>query len=217
MRTRIAVAAACLSAFTLSAVALADDPAAQQQASPQSTTTDPTAHITRVGKTATNPRRHIKLVRKFTPPAQPSPAYLHYTIIPLEAARWGADVGHLTSRISCESGGTFSWASKNKHSDAAGVAQFMPSTWARALISFPTSVRIVSERSRLLHRRVLLRYSDGSVRRVRGRLVRQRVTIVRRGNLPRWPSVYHGWANVRAAARAMAGLGHVGGGEWSCA
>lgn len=171
---------------------------------------------TRTHKEIRMPRRHVKLVRHFTPDATPTPSYVKSVVIASEAARWGVNYWSLYNRISCETGGKFNYWADNATSDAAGLGQFMPETWSRALEVWPRAVRLVKRTTALIHRKVIIHYSDGSARVVRGRLVRRAVTIVRRGMLPRWPSVYHGWASVRGTARAIAGLGHVGAGEWSC-
>ena len=202
--------AAFVAALSLSAVTLADEPP---------TTTTPPAK-TRVGKTVYMPRKHVKIVRRFTPTSTPTPSYAYNVIAPLEAARWGADLTHLRNRISCETGGTWRYDAANAHSSARGFLQFLTTpnggTWARALAVWDQHVKIREETSALVHKKVVIHYSDGSYKTVRGRLVRRRVTIVRRGVLPRWPSVYHGWANIRAGARALGGYGTVGAGEWSC-
>lgn len=204
MRKRALIAAAAI-IFATAATAPAETPAPEQ----------PTATITRIGKKVYTPRRHIRLVRKFTPTATPSPSYAYNVIAPIEAARWGASLAHLRSRIGCETGGTWRYYAHNP-SGAAGFAQFLPSTWARALRVWDRRITIRSSSSDLVRRKVVLLYSDGSRKVVRGHLVRRRVSIVRRGLLPRWPSAYHGWANIRAAARALGGYGAVGAGEWSC-
>lgn len=170
----------------------------------------------RIAKVVTNPKPHVRIVQQFNPSATPSPGYVQAVIIPAEAARWRVSPLWLRGRIGCETGGTFRYWAHNS-SGASGLAQFLPGTWSRALAVWSRPVELVSSRTRLIRRKVVLVYDNGSENRVRGRLVRQRVTLVRRGVLPRWPSVYHGWANVRAAARAMAGVGRVGAGEWSCA
>lgn len=177
------------------------------------TTTQP---VTRTGKEIRQPHRHVTIVRRFTPTATPTPAYVQSVVIPSESARWNVNAHALRNRIGCETGWLFNYWADNKSSDAAGLGQFMPGTWTRALMSWPRDVRLVKQTTALVHRKVIIHYSNGSYRVVRGRLVRRSVTIVRRGTLPRWPSVYHGWASVRGVARALAGLGHVGAGEWVC-
>jgi hypothetical protein len=175
--------------------------------------TEPTMARARVAKVVKNPKPHVTLVRRFTPPASPSPGYVRTVIIPAEARRWGVGLWRLSNRIACESRFRY-WA--HNQSGASGLGQFMPSTWSRALRSWSRGVRLRSVRTRLVRRRVTLLYDDGSRNVVRGRLVRRRVTVVQRGLLPRWPGIYHGWASVRGAARALAGRGQVGAGEWSC-
>lgn len=170
---------------------------------------------TRIGKKVYRPHEHVKIVRHFTPTSTPTPAYVQATIIPVEAARWHVSQSWLMSRIGCETGHTYRYYAHNA-SGASGLGQFMPSTWVRALQVWSRAVELVHHTTRLVHKKVVISYSDGSRRVVRGALVRRAVTIVRRGWLPRWPSAYHGWASVRGAARAMAGLGNVRASEWSC-
>lgn len=201
--------------FAIAAVAIVVS-VGEVHAEEQTPTTTP-APRERVGKDVRMPKRHVTVVRHFTPDATPTPAYVKSVILPAEAARWGVGYWSLYNRISCETGGTFRYYADNPSSDAAGLGQFMPETWQRALKAWPRAVRLVERKTALVHRKVILRYSDGSYKVVRGRLVRRAVKIVRRGTLPRWPSVYHGWASVRGVARAFAGLGHVSAGEWSCA
>lgn len=174
----------------------------------------PPAPRARTAKLVKDPRPHVRIVRRFTPTAAPTAAYVRSVIIPAEAKRWGVSFWRLYKRIGCESRFHY-WA--HNGSGASGAGQFMPGTWTRALRNWVRGVRLRSSSTRLVHRRVTLLYSDGSRKLVRGRLVRRRVTIVRHGLLPRWPSIYHGWASVRATARALAGRGRVGAGEWSCA
>lgn len=181
--------------------------------SANSETPSPTPRA-RIAKVVTNPRAHVKLVRRFTPTATPSALYMRTVIIPAEAAHWHVSVERLDGRVWCES--KYAYGVSNP-SGAKGAGQFMDGTWRRALEVWSRPVVMTSSHTRLVRRKVKLVYDDGSVRHVRGRFVRQRVSVVRRGLLPRWPSVYHGWANVRATARALAGRGHVGAGEWSCA
>lgn len=173
----------------------------------------PTTPRVRVAKVVTTPKKHVRLVRQFAPAAKPSPSYVRSVIIPAEARRWNVREGWLADRTWCESRWRY-WADNGQ---ARGVGQFLNDTWARALQVWTRRVELRSSTSRLVRRKVRLVYDDGSENRVRGRLVRQRVTIYRRGLLPRWPSVFHGWANVRATARALGGVGRVGGGEWDCA
>lgn len=202
---RFALLVAAILLFAIAAPAPGEEPSPEQ----------PSAHVTRIGKKVYNPRRHVKIVRRFNPTATPTPGYVIGTIIPAEAARWNVNYFRLKGRISCETGGTFRYWAHNK-SGASGLGQFMPSTWARALNYWSQKVELVRNTTALVHRKVVIAYSDGSHRVVKGRLVRRHVTIVRRGYLPRWPSVYHGWASVRGVARALAGIGAVRASEWSC-
>jgi hypothetical protein len=210
MRSRALLAAVALIFAIVATTALAQDaPEPQPGAAPAA------EKRTRVGKKVITPRKQITLVRKFTPDATPTPQYVRAVIIPHEAARWGVSQSWLYGRISCETGGRFEYWAHNP-SGASGLAQFMPSTWTRALRYWSREVRLVRRVTDVVRRKVVLLYSDGSRNVVRGRAVRRRVTVVRKGLLPRWPSVYHGWASVRGAARAMAGLGAVRSSEWSC-
>lgn len=177
--------------------------------------TAPQAQVTRVGKKVSSPRRHIRLVRHFTPTGQPTPQYVQGVIIPFESALWGVSADAVHNRIGCETGHTFRYDAHNA-SGADGLGQFLPSTWSRAISVMPRRVEMRYQSSDLVHRRVTLLYSDGSQRVVRGRLVRRQVTVIRRGHLPAWPSSQHGWAAVRGVARALAGRGRVGAGEWDC-
>lgn len=158
-----------------------------------------------------HPRRVLRLDSRFTPWAEPSPAQVR-RIVDVEAARWGVSAAGLDRRIACES--SFEW--DNEYASHVGLLQFLGSTWARAVAGMPRRVRYVTRRVRVRWV-VRLRYmSDGHVRRSRRWRVQQRVVHVFHGRIPARPPITHGWAQVRAGARAMAGVGGVSSSEWEC-
>lgn len=146
---------------------------------------------------------------RFRPWARPSVPQVH-RMIAVEAARWGAPKWRLSCRVRGES--TYRWWKRN--GQYAGLGQFALSTFNRGVRTMPRGVRF-EERSTALRRELVTRrYSDGSVRRWRGRLHRVKVRRVYVGKIPKRPDRLHGWAHVRIMAQAMVGRSAVGDGEW---
>lgn len=164
-----------------------------------------------VKKVVHRPPAHRRVVRRFTPPAHPAPGYVLGVIAPREAARFGARQDVLTCRIRRESGGRY-WAANGQYH---GVGQFAYSTFTRGLRTMPHRVELRARLSRLRRSEVVRVYSDGRVSRTAGRYVRQRVLVIRRGRLPRWPVYTHAWAQVRIMAQALVGRSAVASSEWS--
>lgn len=156
------------------------------------------------------PRRVLVVRSRFTPWARPSvPQVL--TIIREESRTQGVSESFMRARISCESG--YQW--NNSYAGHLGLGQFLESTWQRAL-PMPRSVRRVTRRWRTTRVVRFERMSDGTLRRTPRWRIRQQVVHVQEGLLPRHPDVWHGWAQVRAVARAIAGRGGVSSSEWTC-
>lgn len=194
----------CLSVLTLVAATQAQEqPPAQEPAQEQPRT--------RTGKKVYRPHKVVTRVRKWTPPATPSPSYVRSTIIPYEASLWGVSTGWLSGRVACES--RYNWNARN--GQYMGLLQFGWNAWGRAWATMPKRVEIRTTRSRLKRSKVVLLFSDGSREVVRGRLHRQLVVTKHRGRLTQ-NTPYHAWAAVRGGARAMAGLGGVRNSEWGC-
>lgn len=193
----------------LVALAAAAGTQAQENTSPQEPATMPAK--TRTGKQVHRPRKVVTRVRKWALPATPPPSYVRTVIIPHEAALWGVSASWLSSRVACES--TYRWNARN--GQYMGVLQFGWNAWGRAWATMPKRVEKRSSRSRLRRSKVVLLYSDGSRKVVRGRLHRQLVITKHRGRLTQ-NTPYHAWAAVRGGARAMAGLGGVRNSEWGC-
>lgn len=228
MRAIIIVLAAAVAVVVLSSV-----PAESQQESPP-TATAPQAESavapTLKRRSYYKPSRTIIIKSKFTPDShippplpdgRPSPRL--QTIMEVEADRWGISTASLSRRIACESG--YEYTNTNP-SGAAGLGQFMPETWSRAVSDMPRRIRLIVQRWRTKHVVRFERYSDGRLIRTPRWRVRQRIMQIKIGMLPpghysqgkwvRGPSVYHGWANVRGTARAIAGVGRVSSSEWVC-
>jgi hypothetical protein len=116
-------------------------------------------------------------------------------------------------RIACESG--FRWAAGN--GPYRGLLQFHASTFYRGMSSIrDRRVRLVRQRVRTVRATRVVRYSDGTVKRRRGRRVKQRVIHVYEGRIPRRPEMTHTWAQVRIGAQAISGRSAVRSGEWGC-
>lgn len=204
------VVAACAVAASL---VLLFAPAAQTEdpvpvAAVPVTKTDPKAVVR---SRLVHPRRVLVLRSKFTPWAQPSVAQV-FTIIREESRTQGVSESFMRARIGCESG--FQW--DNSYIGHLGLGQFLGETWGRAISDMPRRVRFVMRR---LRARAVMRFerlADGTLRREARWKVRQRVVHVRVGLLPRHPGILHGWAQVRAVARAIAGRGRVSSSEWTC-
>lgn len=162
---------------------------------------------TEVKRTKTNKR----FVKKFRPWAQPSPNQIR-RIVSIESRKWGASSSRLNCRINGESG--HNWNARN--GQYRGLGQFAPSTFARGMASIGTrKVQFVSRtyRKRIYDRKIVT-YSDGKtkVTHINKRIGKR--TVIRKGFIPKYPAVTHGWAQVRIMARAMVGLGAVNDSEW---
>lgn len=189
---------------------------AESEVTPPASTSDAVtaqapAAVTVVGVRYHRPARVLRVRTRFRPWARPSVAQVH-RIIAIEAARWGVSPAGLSRRIGCES--SFEW--DNEYAGHYGLGQFLPGTWARAISSMPRLVMFRVKRVRVKRVLRLRTMSDGSVRLSWRWGVRQRVVHEFRGMLPARPGIWHGWAQVRGVARALAGRGNVGAGEWSC-
>lgn len=166
-----------------------------------------------VSKETRAPALEATVIKRFKPWAKPNRRKLR-TMIRFEARKWGVSAAGLTRRIRCESGG--SW-SLGPPSGPAGVLQFFPETFSRGMASIGTRrVHLVQNQTKRFKERQITRYSDGT-RTVR---VTRTFTGHRRyilnGVIPRHPSIYHAWAQLRIGARAIKGLGAVRNSEWTC-
>ena len=161
---------------------------------------------------AIRPAKVAHEVRQFTPPAQASPKEVK-RIIWLEAAKWGADGGRLTGRVSCES--EFRWHAKNGQYE--GLGQFAQETFNRGFGSIGTR-RVIEHtvRFRWKRTRIIFRHPDGTRTVTYGRRNKQEVRTTWKGWIPKSVPRTHTYAQLRIMARSMVGLGRVHDGEWSC-
>ena len=166
-----------------------------------------------VKRTILWPKRQRIVVKHFDPWAKPTVAQVH-RIIAEEAKRWGNSPGRMASRISCES--SFHWG--EGYAGHLGLLQYLPSTWARAVSTLgDRRVRIVDRKRVMRHARLERAYPDGHTStRVLHRKRKVKLIVVRKGRLPKRPSIWHGWAQVRAGSQSMAGQSAVGDSEWAC-
>lgn len=199
MRRRLGVVAALFVVAALAVPAFAQNPAPA-----------PPAPVT-VVKTVKIKPKNARVRVKFTPAAAPSIAQVH-RIIGLESRRWGVSSEALRRRVRCES--TFNYA--EVYTGHYGLLQFLPETWGRGVSTMTRPVGFT--RSRVVKRRSwrVTRFSDGHRTVKRGPMVKVRRTWVYHGMLPRNPGIFHGWAQLRIGAQAMAGRSAVGDGEWAC-
>lgn len=166
-----------------------------------------------VSSTTSAPAVKRTIVKRFRPWAKPNRAQLK-KIVRWEARKWGVSAAGMTRRINCESSG--SW-SLGPPSGPAGVLQFFPETFRRGMSSIGTRrIRIVTNKTKRFQEREITRYSDGTQKVRVTRTFRGQRRYVLEGTLPRRPSLYHAWAQVRIGARAMKGLGAVRNAEWTC-
>lgn len=216
-RLRAAVLAACLA---ITATALVAATPAVEEAQPQTATggSEPTPtgetasapHVVRVERIVPSRRKVIR--RRFRPWDRPSPRRVRQ-IIRIEGRRWHVSPSRLARRVNCES--HFRWWAGN--GAYQGLLQFSSSAFYRGLRTIGTRrVKLVRKRSRRVYETRIVRYSDGHVKRERGRRHRQRVVHVYVGTLPRRPSVTHGWAQLRIGAQAIRGVSGVHSAEWGC-
>ena len=158
------------------------------------------------------PPSKLKKTKQFVPWAKPSVKRVQQ-IIKIEAKRWKVDPARLRGRIYCES--SFIW--NEVTGSYYGLGQFHPSTWARAISSLGTrKVRFTKEHQRTVKIYQYTTWSDGIVKKKLVGKKQQTVITVFKGLLPKKPGILHGYAQVRAVARAMAGLGNVSDSEWEC-
>jgi hypothetical protein len=156
------------------------------------------------------PPRVIHRTAKLHLSARPSVAYVR-AAIRREAARWGVSEASLSRRVACES--HYHWWATN--GQFTGVLQFSPGTFWRGMSTIRTRVvRVTEVKFRRMHSRVYRSWSDGSLTRSRGRIVRQRVEVNRRGLIPKTNNTD---AQLRIGAQALRGISGVKSSEWSCA
>lgn len=161
---------------------------------------------------ASVPKRRIIRHTGFRPWSRPSKRQVH-EIIRAEARRWKIDPRRLARRVGCES--RFNWWAGN--GSFRGLLQFHPGTFHRGLRTIRTrQVTLVRERVRRVHGARYVHYSDGTVKRRRGSLRRQRVVHVYRGRLARRPGVTDAWTQLRIGAQAIRGISAVRSSEWTC-
>jgi hypothetical protein len=158
-----------------------------------------------------SPKAVVHRLVHFRPAAHPRSSYVFKVIVPYEAKRWGANVGTISRRIRCESGGNW-WASNGAYN---GVGQFSASTFWRGLSTIRSlRVRLVTARMRWIHTRVYHYWSNGQVSRERGRVMHQRVIQTRVGRISRAYS--DAWTQTRIMSQAAAGISAVHDSEWEC-
>jgi hypothetical protein len=188
------------------------DPMGSQTVTQETVSAAAVAPRTRVSSRVVRPRRVLRLRSRFTPTARPSVAQVFW-IARLEAERYGVSAAGLLNRIRCES--TYRWY--ESYTGHLGLLQFLPETWARGVSSMGSRrVSYVKKRTRRKAVFRVSRWSDGSRDRVRTGIVSQRVVHQFIGALPRNPSIWHGWAQIRVGAQAMAGRSAVSSSEWAC-
>lgn len=132
------------------------------------------------------------------PLAHPSPAQV-VQIAKAEQARWGGPSP--LRRINCESG--YRWDAVN--GPYRGLLQFGP-VWQSMWPGTPRRVVEVRVKHRKARAKRFTLRLDGTIKKSRGPKVRQRVIMIRRGMLPRYPSPFHGHAAIRVHQRAIAGV-----------
>ena len=158
------------------------------------------------------PKRKVIRHTGFRPWSRPSKRQVH-EIIRAEARRWRIDPAG--SRDGSAVSRAFNWWAGN--GSFRGLLQFHPGTFHRGLRTIRTrQVTLVRERVRRVHGARYVRYSDGTVKRRRGSLRRQRVVHVYQGRLSRRPGVTDAWTQLRIGAQAIRGISAVRSSEWSC-
>lgn len=203
---RIALFAAAL------AVAVSWSTAGASTSARQPSESEPATAPAVASVSTVKPPRKRTFRHRFRPWAQPTPRQMRQ-MIRIEARRWRIDPSRLARRVGCESG--FRWSARG--GPYVGLLQFHSSTFHRGLSSIRTRrVRMVRKRTRMARTTRVVRYTDGTVRRKRGRRVRQRIVHVYEGRLPRRPELTHGWTQVRIGAQAIRGVSAVSSGEWGC-
>ena len=207
-RDRIALSLAAVAAGAIAAFAVPT--AAGQTGAASEPSAAPAPHVARVS--VERPARRKVIKHRFRPWNQASPRQVR-EIIRTEARRSRISPDGLMRRIACESG--FQWSAGN--GPYRGLLQFHSSTFYRGMSTIrDRRVRLVRERTRTVRTTRVVRYSDGSVKRRRGRRVKQRVIHVYEGRIPRRPEITHTWAQVRIGAQAIRGRSAVSSSEWGC-
>lgn len=203
------VVLACAAALAAGAATFAVPPAAGQTEASQPSSA-PAPHVASVS-VKRPPRRRV-ITHRFRPWNRATPRQVR-EIVRSEARRWRIGSQGLMRRIGCESG--FRWWAGN--GPYRGLLQFHSSTFYRGMSTIrDRRVRLVRKRTRTVHETRIVRYSDGTERRRRGRPVRQRVIHIYRGRIPRRPELTHTWAQVRIGAQAIRGRSAVRSSEWAC-
>lgn len=163
-----------------------------------------------VKTTYVKPKTTVKKWVRITPYEKPTVAQVHF-IIAHEAKKWGISQASLSHRIRCES--TYRWYAGN--GQYIGLAQFGANAFARSVASIGTrKVKYVKKKKVTKYILKKTKYSNGSVKTSKLRKIKQYRIYIFEGALPLNPPRHHGWFQVRAVARAMAGLGTVSNGEW---
>ena len=204
------VVLACAAVAATGAASFAVPTAAGQTEAASEPAAAPAPHVARV--TVERPPRRRVIEHRFRPWNRATPRQVR-EIIRSEARRWRISPQGLMRRIGCESG--FRWSAGN--GPYRGLLQFHASTFYRGMSTIrDRRVRLVRERTRTVRATRVVRYSDGTVRRRRGRRVKQRVVHVYVGRIPRRPEITHTWAQVRIGAQAIRGRSAVRSSEWGC-
>lgn len=197
-----------MAASVLLVLAGSDVGSAGSQPSPQAVPIPP--KLTIVSTVVKKPDRHVVKHVRFVPWAQPSRGQVD-TIVAVESALWGAPASRLHHRIACES--TYQWWVSN--GQYVGLGQFGSNAFGRGMGSIKSRrVRLVRTHYSIRRALVTRRYSDGSVRRWRGKHYRVRSDRVQVGTIPKHPPRTHGWAQVRIMAQAIVGRSAVSNAEW---
>lgn len=199
---RIATVATSLVALALPAVTKGEEGHPQPEQATQATV---------IGVEVKRPPRRVYQRARLKTPSKPTPSYVIGVIVPHEAGLWGASFSTLRRRIMCESHGRW-WATNGQY---AGIGQFAPGTFYRGMSTIATrSIVIRTQRYRRMHSRVYRHWSDGRTTRNKGRVVRQFVTMTRRGRIRgTYPDA---WSEARIMAQANAGRSAVHDNEWQC-
>ncbi len=156
--------------------------------------------------------RHQVYRKKFSPYAEPNYNQIQ-RIISIESSKWGASRSHLDSRIACES--TYKWYAQN--GPYLGLGQFHPGTFSRGMSTIRTR-RVKMKITKIKYKPVVTyrRWSRGELTKKYGKMKRVRRVTIYRGRIPKYPSVFHGWAQVRIMAQAIVGQSAVNDSEWAC-
>jgi hypothetical protein len=213
MRRRVTVAVLVVVCAITTVVVFSPAGNARSEAAPQDQSTEAQPPPPQVVKTwRKHPPRRVTRRYRFTPWAYPTVGQVFF-IARYEARKWHVSASHLLSRIHCES--TYNWRASN--GSYFGLLQFAPGTFSRGMSTIHTRlVKLVRTKHRTRPTWVYSKWSDGRVTRMRGKRMRQRIRYVHQGWIPRRASFWHGWAQVRIGAQAMAGRSAVHDSEWQC-